>query len=413
MGYELIEVTDESDWRDYHTIRREVLWQARGRTGYDDKHRDEYLPANHPLLLKLDGRPIGTARLDDFGGGMGAVRLVAIVADLQRRGHGRKLAELVEDYARSLGITRLFVNAAPEAVGYYEKLGWQRFTRDETELSGIASGAVQMTKSLVVNQFYEGTGSLFVEAYDAFYSSSGPYIAGDVAFYERLGRERGGTVLELACGTGRIAVPLARAGLHVTGIDRSEAMLSIARRKRAALPGSMRDRLTLVNQDMSMLNLGRSFGLVFVPFRSFQALLTIDLQRKTLEAIRCHLGPAGRLALHLFDPRLDLLIDPSATTPRLSGTHPETGRRYVGEILRTDFDRLNQIRRDLWRYAEIGRNGEVVAEDTREMVLRWTYRWELHHLLELCGLTVEAEYSDFNGSAPAYGKELILVARAK
>jgi SAM-dependent methyltransferase len=262
-----------------------------------------------------------------------------------------------------------------------------------------------------VDQFYEKAGSLFVEAYDAFYMSSGPQIAGDVAFYERVAREVGGPVLELACGTGRIAVPLAKAGLHVTGVDRSEAMLTIARCKVAALPDSVRERLTLVNQDMSALDLGRRFGFVLVPFRSFQALLTIDLQRKSLDAIRRHLESTGRLALHLFDPRLDLLIDASITPPGLSGTHPETGRRYLGEILRTNFDHLNQVRRDLWRYVEIGPNGEVLAEDAREMALRWTYRWELHHLLSLCGLAVEAEYSDFVGSAPAYGKELILVAR--
>jgi hypothetical protein len=162
---------------------------------------------------------------------------------------------------------------------------------------------------------------------------------------------------------------------------------------------------------MSALDLGRRFGFVFVPFRSFQHLLTVDLQRKSLEAIRRHLEPTGRLALHLFDPRLDWLTDAHITLPGHSGTHPETGRRYVGEILRTNFDHLNQIRRDLWRYAQIGSNGEVLVEDTREMALRWTYRWELHHLLNLCGLAVEAEYSDFAGSAPAYGKELILVAR--
>src|SRR5262249_23956343 len=45
------------------------------------------------------------------------------------------------------------------------------------------------------------------------------------------------------------------------------------------------------------------------------------------------------------------------------------------------------------------------------MALRWTYRWELRHLLELCGFVVEAEYSDFHGALPAYGKELIVVAR--
>ena len=46
------------------------------------------------------------------------------------------------------------------------------------------------------------------------------------------------------------------------------------------------------------------------------------------------------------------------------------------------------------------------------MALRWTYRWELYHLLALCGFAVEAEYSDFHGSGPVYGRELIVVARA-
>jgi SAM-dependent methyltransferase len=205
-----------------------------------------------------------------------------------------------------------------------------------------------------VDQFYEKAGSLFVEAYDAFYSSSMPQIEGDLAFYERVARAIGGPVLELACGTGRITLPLAGAGFHVTGVDRSEAMLRIARGKLAALSDSVQERLILVNQDMSALNLGRRFGFVFVPFRSFQALVTVDLQRKSLEAIRRHMEPNGRLALHLFDPRLELLIGENATTPRLSGAHPQTGSRYMGEVLRTNFDHLNQVRRDLWRYAEIG-----------------------------------------------------------
>jgi SAM-dependent methyltransferase len=262
-----------------------------------------------------------------------------------------------------------------------------------------------------VESFYEESGSLFVEAYDAFYSGAPPQIAGDVAFYEGLARRTGGPVLELACGTGRIAQALAGAGLEVTGVDRSEGMLTTARRKVGELPAPVRDRLTLVAQDMSELSLSRRFGFIFVAFRSFQHLLTIDLQKKCLTAIRRHLGEDGRLALHLFDPRLDLLVDDKSVAPPLSGTHPVTGRRYLGELQRTRLDQLAQVRRDLWRYREIGAGGEVLAEDTREMALRWTYRWELHHLLQLCGFTIEAEHSDFVGSAPAYGKELIVVAR--
>jgi ubiquinone/menaquinone biosynthesis C-methylase UbiE len=263
-----------------------------------------------------------------------------------------------------------------------------------------------------VNRFYEGPGSLFVEAYDAFYSDAPPQIAGDVAFYDGLARQTGGPVLELACGTGRIALALAAAGLDVVGVDTSEGMLTIARRKAAELPAGARDRVTLINQDMSELNLGRRFGFIVIPFRSFQHLLTIDLQRKCLQGIHRRLEPSGRLALHLFDPRLDLLSGQSSPAPKLSGTHPATGRRYAGEVLETRFDHVAQVRTDLWRYSEIDASGKAVAEDRRAMRLRWTYRWELHHLLELCGFAVEVEQSDFAGAGPAYGKELIIVARA-
>src|SRR5262249_56344549 len=55
--------------------------------------------------------------------------------------------------------------------------------------------------------------------------------------------------------------------------------------------------------------------------------------------------------------------------PGLSGTHQETGCRYAGEMLRTRFDHLNQVRRDLWRYTELAPNGAALAQDTREMAL--------------------------------------------
>ena len=80
-----------------------------------------------------------------------------------------------------------------------------------------------------MDQFYEDADSLFVRAYDVFYVAGAP-IGGDVAFYERLARETSGGVLEVACGTGRIALALAETGLEITGVDISEGMLSVARR---------------------------------------------------------------------------------------------------------------------------------------------------------------------------------------
>jgi N-acetylglutamate synthase-like GNAT family acetyltransferase len=149
MRYELIKVATESDWRGYHALRRHVLWEARGGNGYDETRPAEHDSANTPLLLKLNGRPIGTTRLDNLGDHKGVVRLVAIAVDIQRQGHGRILSELVDDYALRLGLNTLFVNADPDAVGYYEKMGWESHVWDRAELTGIASHCTQMRKALL------------------------------------------------------------------------------------------------------------------------------------------------------------------------------------------------------------------------------------------------------------------------
>ncbi|MBM3562181.1 MAG: GNAT family N-acetyltransferase [Alphaproteobacteria bacterium] len=148
MNYKLAEVNSADDWKDYHFLRQTVLWEAKGRYNYNENHPDEHLKTNHPLLLKLRGRPIGTVRLDEVGHRSGVVRLVSIAPDVQRSGHGRELSSLTEDYARRFGITKLLVNAAPDAVGFYEKMGWKKDLWDESELTGLASDCIQMTKNL-------------------------------------------------------------------------------------------------------------------------------------------------------------------------------------------------------------------------------------------------------------------------
>ncbi len=148
MSYELAEVQSPDDWKDYHFLRRTVLWEAKGRHNYNENHPDERLDANHPLLLRLHGRPIGAVRLDEAGSSSGVVRLVSIALAAQRSGHGSMLSSLTEAYARRLGITTLLVNSAPDAVGFYEKMGWKKDIWDELELRGLASDCIQMTKEI-------------------------------------------------------------------------------------------------------------------------------------------------------------------------------------------------------------------------------------------------------------------------
>lgn len=149
MTYELVDVTEPTDWAAFHAIRRVGLFEAKGRFGvYNDKHPDDTADFAHPLLLKHGGRAVGTARLDVFGDGRGAIRLVAVSVQQQGRGHGRVMEALVADRARTLGLHTLLVNAAADAVGFYEKTGWERFDWDPGELVNIAAACIQMRKLL-------------------------------------------------------------------------------------------------------------------------------------------------------------------------------------------------------------------------------------------------------------------------
>ena len=96
---------------------------------------------------------------------------------------------------------------------------------------------------------------------------------------------------------------------------------------------------------------------------------------------------------------------------RPSGEDLRTDHTIRVDVLSRTNDPLNQVLRETWRFIETDRMGTVVRSEAEGLALRWTYRYEMHHLLELSGLDVVAEYSDFDGSPPAYGREQVWVAR--
>src|SRR5881296_3243350 len=116
----------------------------------------------------------------------------------------------------------------------------------------------------------------------------------DVAFYRNAARDFGDRILELGCGTGRITMALAEAGKRITGLDLSGRMLERAVEKRAALRVEARERVHLVQGDMTRFDLGEKFRLVIIPFRPFQHLLEIQQQLDCLNCVRKHLAPGGR-----------------------------------------------------------------------------------------------------------------------
>lgn len=254
--------------------------------------------------------------------------------------------------------------------------------------------------------------SLGTEIYDALGTAirDGGPTEGDIEFFLRLAAETGGPVLEIGCGTGRVASALAAAGFDVVGVDRSAPMLRLAAERRASLPPEVGARLTFVQGDMMTLHLARQFPLIVAPSRVFQFALTSDDQRAALQAFKGHLTPGGRLVLDLFDPSLEYVV-PGAIFPPRSGelVHPKTGNRVAWEIAGREPDPGRQLVISDWAAREVGPSGEVLRDEAERLTLRWSLRSEMRLLFELAGLEVVAEYGDFHGGPPAYSREQVWV----
>lgn len=160
----------------------------------------------------------------------------------------------------------------------------------------------------------------------------------DVQFYiGLLDRWRPRRVIELASGSGRISIPLAKAGegIHIVGLERPGPMLDDARRKQRDLPSDARGRLSFLESDMRDWRTEEPFDLVIAPCSSLSHLLELDDQ---LAAWRCayqNLRPGGRFVADLTMPNLPLYADSMQTPPRsfveidVDARDSETGTRLL------------------------------------------------------------------------------------
>lgn len=241
-------------------------------------------------------------------------------------------------------------------------------------------------------------------------------IAGDADFYTEEALRAGSPVLELGCGTGRITAQVAAAGVEIVGLDRSSDMLAIARRKLNALDAAVAHRARLVEGDMRQFQLAQRFHLAMIPYRAFLHLLTPHDQCAALTCIREHLVEGGLLALNIFDPRLDIIVE------RMGGLggaqaylwreliHPENGHRVLVSDTRR-YDPAEQRIDQFWIFEELDQEGKVVAKHYAPLALRYVYRQEMAYLLELCGFRVEALYGDLKRGPYRYGGEQVWLAR--
>jgi len=126
----------------------------------------------------------------------------------------------------------------------------------------------------------------------------------DVPFYLEYCTKTGGPILECCSGTGRAAIPIAKAGLDITGLDMNEKMLRVCRSKLLKENQSVRKRVHLIKGDMRDFSLDRKFKLAFIAFSSFLQNTSVDDEERTLRCVANHLENNGLLIIGIFNPDL-------------------------------------------------------------------------------------------------------------
>lgn len=167
---------------------------------------------------------------------------------------------------------------------------------------------------------------------------------------------------------------------------------------------------------MRKFSCGQMFPLAIITFRAFQNLLTPNDQRQCLENISRLLTPGGKLIFDIFDPRLETLapnlLDPFGAQVRLLCTfaNPENGNTVSVSLARTSVDRVLQTFTEQWIFDDWDSEGKMTRA-VQELTLRWSYRYEIQYLLELCGFQVLHLFGDFSRAPFCYGQHQIWIAQ--
>lgn len=245
-------------------------------------------------------------------------------------------------------------------------------------------------------------------AFVGFYNDWSKEMEGDTEFYRRLALEAGGPVVELGVGHGRIAIPIAQAGIDVIGVDISDAMMNEGRRRAAA--AGVGDRMSWISADMRDFVADPPVRLVTIPFRSFLHMVTTEDQLQALRNARASLVSGGRLVLNMFIPDPNVIVAQNGGKTYIDDFVDEDGRRwamYSQPVYEATTQRIH-----LKAVCE-GYDGDRVVETAEaNLELRMVYRYEMEHLLVRAGFEIEALYGWFDGRPlTEESREMVWVAR--
>ncbi|MBS1685103.1 MAG: class I SAM-dependent methyltransferase [Bacteroidetes bacterium] len=235
----------------------------------------------------------------------------------------------------------------------------------------------------------------------------------DVVFYTSYCGNPPGSVLELCCGTGRVAIPLATQGLEVTGLDISPAMLEVFGEKLSAQPEAVQERIKIVQADMTAFDLGQKFRYIIIPFSSFQGLTADEDITACLDCIHRHLTDDGAFIVHTFRPLMQLNADNWVTTEETT-TIEQRDENNVRRFKRTGLNKTINTDTQImfsdsifYTYDENGNETQRLVEHLR---LKYYYQEQLEKLVTDNGFAVKEVFGYYDRSPVTDAStEMILV----
>ncbi|WP_166242499.1 class I SAM-dependent methyltransferase [Paenibacillus turpanensis] len=237
-----------------------------------------------------------------------------------------------------------------------------------------------------------------------------PVVKDDIPFYLERAAHANGEILEIACGTGRVTLPLARAGFPVTGIDLSGEMLAELSRKLQYERQEVQERVNTVEANMASFELGREFAQIIIPFRAFQLLTEEDQQLACLACIRKHLTDDGQLILDVYKPYG--ILDESWVQPETEDWTLElpNGRTVRRTSVRKTIDVERQINYPQLNYYVTESDGRT-EKQVEPLAMKYYYEDQLRDLLQRGGFSVTESYGYYDGRPTDHGPELIFVCK--
>lgn len=248
---------------------------------------------------------------------------------------------------------------------------------------------------------------LVVKYYDQAFGISGE---SELAWYLDKVQSYGGPVLDLACGTGRLPLLIAKAGFEVTAIDQSDGMLNIFKDKLSSLTPKERNRIQILKQTITSFDLGKKFNTI-ICCDAFFHNLTVDDEIRCLELVSRHLTPGGHFVFNLPNPSCDYIQKCEKSGGLI---FEERGRYILGANFETllveqaqSIDEFNQMIITKLRITRISDLGDVVEKGDSSWMSRYLFRYEAIHLLNRCGFFINSLIGNYRGGEVSKDSQLI------